>query len=263
MIEKVSKHIKLDKPLVIFDLETTGLVITTDRIIQVAYEKLMPNGRVIKGDFLINPEMDIPTESIEIHGITNNMVVDKPSFKNKSKELWDIFNDCYYAGFNILRFDLPILRREFLRVGMDFDYKPNQVIDSKVIYHYMEPRSLTNAYKYYCGKKHKDRHNAVGDLKATTDVLIKQLKKYSYEFIEKIHAENEEKYFGHERKFYWRKGEPYFSFSRFEDKALSDVVKSNPGFLRWMLSANFPDTVKNVVKKALGSEDKKSNKKDI
>lgn len=259
MIEKVTKYIKLDKPLVIFDLETTGLVISVDKIIQVAYEKVFPNGRVQTGDFLLNPQMDISPESIEIHGITNDMVQGKPDFKDKAQELWEIFYDCYYAGFNILQFDLPLLRREFLRAGMDFSYQDNQVIDSKVIYHYMEPRSLANAYKYYCNKKHKDQHNAVGDLKATVEVLVKQLDKYGYDFIEKIHAENEEKYAGHERKFYWHKGQAYFAFSRFQGKSLSEVAAKNPGFLRWMLSANFPATVKNVVKKALGSSDREEN----
>jgi len=256
MIKKISQFIKLDKPLVVFDLETTGLTISVDRIVQIAYEKMLPNGRVIKDDFLINPEMEISPEAIEVHGFTNEMVADKPTFKDRSKELWDIFNDCYYSGFNILRFDLPLLRREFLRAGMDFEFNDNQVIDSKIIYHYMEPRTLTSAYKYYCNKKHNDMHNAVGDLNVSIEILIKQLQKYGYDFIEKIHTENDEKYSGHEKKFYWREGKAYFDFSRFKDKPLADVAESNPGFLQWMLTANFPTTVKNVVRKVLRLENK-------
>ncbi|MFH0840727.1 MAG: 3'-5' exonuclease [bacterium] len=251
MIKKLSELLNLDKPLVIFDLETTGLAISVDKILRLAYCKIMPNGRYTEGDILFNPEMEIPAEASEIHGITNNEVVGHPTFKMKSKELWGIFSDCYYSGFNVGNFDLPVLRREFLRVGMDLDYPEEMVIDIKDIYHYMEPRTLSGTYHYYCKKDYDNTLNTQQNVNASAEILFEQARKYGAESIKKVHEYREDIRNAKEKKFYWRDGEPYFAFSRFRHKPISEIVEQDRGFLEWIISANFTGRVKNIVKNAL------------
>jgi len=259
MPHKIKELTNFDKPLVVFDLETTGLSISTDKIVQIAYLKILPNGRIIEGDLLVNPEMEISTEAAETHGITNEMVADKPTFKELVSNLWEIFDNCYYSGFNIARFDLPLLRREFIRAGYDLEYSDDSIIDTKIVYHYMEPRTLSAAYKYYCNKEHVGAHSALADTKAAAEILSKQLEKYGYDFIKKIHENIDEKYVDKEKKFYWRDGEAYFAFSRYKDKALSEVAANHQDFLNWMMEADFSKIVKNIVKKALLGEFPKKN----
>lgn len=266
MPHRIAKLLKLDKPLVIFDLETTGLSIFVDKIVEIAYLKIMPNGVVFKKEFLLNPGMEIPEESIEIHGITNDDVAGAPTFKQKSLELWDVFHDCYYGGFNVIYFDLPMLRREFIRVGMDFNYDVSQIIDAKRIYQYMEPRTLAGAYKYYCGKEHKYAHSAMSDVEVTTEVFNKQLEKYKeirdIEFIKKIHSEPSEIFIDNEKKFYWRYGKAHFAFSKYRDESLESVAKTDPGFLDWILSADFSERIKDIIRGALKGEFPKKKKKN-
>lgn len=258
MPNKIIEYLKLDKPLVVFDLETTGLAISIDRIIEIAYLKIMPNGVTFKGEMLLNPEMEIPSEATAIHGISNDDVKGKPTFKEKAQEVWEIFNDCAYGGFNVINFDLPMLRREFLRAGMDFDYAQAKIIDSKILYHYMEPRTLSAAYKYYCNKEHTNSHSAVSDVLVTSEILHQQLEKYQeardWNFITKIHHADHDRYVDNERKFYWRNGEAYFAFSKYKDTPLAQVMKADPGFLEWILRADFSEDTKNIITKALNGE---------
>ena len=264
MPHKIAKLLKLDKPLIIFDLETTGLSIFIDRIVEIAYLKIMPNGAVFKGDFLINPEMEIPEESIEVHGITNNDVSGALTFKQKAADLWDVFHDCYYGGFNVIYFDLPMIRREFIRAGIDFEYDMMQIIDSKRIYQYMEPRTLSGAYKYYCNKEHKYAHNALSDVEVTAEIFNKQLEKYKevrdLDFVQKIHAEASGIYVDNERKFYWRYGKAHFAFSKYRDEPLEKIAKIDPGFLHWILSADFSTRIKEIIEGALKGEFPKKKK---
>lgn len=258
MPNEISKLIKLEKPLVIFDLETTGLSVNFDRILEIAYLKIRPDGEVLKGDLLLNPEMKIPAEASAVHGITDEKVKDQPTFKDKAEELWEIFKDSHYSGFNVFGFDLPILKREFLRVGLDFDYADVKVIDAKIIYHAMEPRTLSAAYKFYCQKEHVDAHSALADVEATAEVLSAQLKKYEetrdWDFIYKIHHPSDDRYVDNDRKFYWRSGEAHFAFSKHKDRPLADVAKTDPGFLSWILAADFSEETKNIIRKAMEGE---------
>jgi DNA polymerase-3 subunit epsilon len=257
-MKKIHELLKLDKPLILFDIESTGLSLSYDRIVELAYIKIQTNGRDMKKTLLLNPEVPIPPEATEIHGITDDKVKGEPTFREKANELWDIFNDCYYGGFNVINYDLPMLRREFLRVGMDFTYAVTQIIDSKIIYHYMEPRTLSAAYRYYCGKELLDAHSALADIEATGEVLAKQLEMYEelrdLEVVNKIHRLPDDKFVDLERRFYWRNGEAYFAFSKYRDSPLSEVAKTNPDFLRWILTADFPEETKIIVKKALEGE---------
>jgi len=243
---------------VVFDLETTGLSVNLDRIVEIAYLKIMPDGEISKGDWLINPEMKIPAEAFAVHGISDEKVKDQSTFKDKAEEFYEIFNDCDYSGFNIVTFDLPFLKREFLRAGLDFDYAEAKIIDAKVIYHFMEPRTLSAAYQFYCKKEHVDAHNALADVEATAKILAKQLGKYSetrdWDFIYKIHHAADDRFVDRDRKFYWRSGEAYFAFSKHKDRSLADVAEKDPGFLNWLMSADFSEETKDIVKKALNGE---------
>lgn len=262
--KKINELLSLDKPLVVFDLETTGLSINLDRIVEIAYMKIMPDGEILKGDLFLNPEMKIPAEAFAIHGISDEDVKNQPTFKDMAEEFWDIFNGCYYSGFNVLTFDLPILKREFLRASKDFDYTNSKIIDAKIIYHCMEPRTLSAAYKFYCKKDHEEAHNALGDVEATAEVLTKQLEKYKetkdWDFIYKIHHIIDDRFVDADRKFYWRGGEAYLAFSKHKDRSLADVAETDPGFLSWILSADFSEETKDIVKKALNGEMPKKGK---
>jgi len=255
---KITQLIKLDKPLVIFDLETTGLSVNLDRIVEIAYLKIRPDGEILKGGWLLNPEMKIPAEASAIHGISDEKVKKAPTFKDKAGELYEIFKDCVYSGFNAYNFDLPMLKREFLRAGLDFDYANAKVIDAKVIYHKMEPRDLAAAYKFYCQKEHADAHSASADVAATAEILAKQLEKYEetrdWDFLYKIHHAADDRFVDTDRKFYWRGGEAFFAFSKHKDRSLADVAEKDPGFLDWILSADFSDEAKEIVHKALNGE---------
>lgn len=256
--KNITQLISLDKSLVIFDLETTGLSVNLDRIIEIAYLKIWLDGSVLKGDLLLNPEISIPAEASAIHGISDEQVKDQPTFKDKAGELWEIFNGGAYSGFNVMAFDLPLLKREFLRVGLDFDYANAKIIDAKVIYHFMEPRTLAAAYKFYCKKEHTEAHNALADVEATAKILASQLKKYSqirdWNFIHRIHHGSDGRFVDNDRKFYWRSGEAYFSFSKYKDRPLYEIAAEDPGFLNWILSADFSEETKEIIRKALEGE---------
>ena len=258
MPHRLSQLINLEKPLVVFDLETSGLAISIDKIIEVAYIKVMPNGVVFRDDIFLNPEMTVPTEAVAIHGLTDEFLADKPTFAEKAQELWEIFDNCHYGGYNIINFDLPILRREFIGVGMDFDYSQAKIVDSKTVYQFMEPRTLSAAYQFYCAKEYQHAHQALADVEATAEILVKQLEKYDeirdWDFIYKIHHWPDDRYVDNERKFYWRNGEAYFSFSKYRDQPLAKVVENAPEFLNWILSADFSEETKAIVKNALAGE---------
>jgi len=255
MPQHINKLIELDKPLVIFDLETTGLAVSVDRIIEIAYLKVMPNCVIFKDDIFLNPEMEVPQEAIAIHGITNKFLEDKPTFKEKAQEIWEIFNTCHYGGYNILNFDLLLLRREFIRAGIDFDYSQSKIIDAKAIFHYMEPRTLSAAYKFYLDKELIDSHSALADVEATAEIIGRQLKKYHqvrhWDFIYKIQHPAGDRYVDNERKFYWRYGQAHFAFSKYKDQSLKSIAQIDPGFLQWILTADFSEETKIIVRDAL------------
>ncbi len=253
--KKLPKLLKLDKPLVVFDIETTGLNLHSDKIVEIAYIKIWSNGKVKRDDMLLNPEMKISLEAVAVHGIRNRYVQDKPKFRDKAQELWEIFHDTYYSGFNIVNFDLPLIRREFIRCGMDLEYTPKQIIDTREIFLKMVPRTLSSTYEYYCSKDFKQWHTALIDTEVAAEILVRQLEKYKecrdWEFINKIHIGEEEDYLDATRKFYWLRGEAFFAFSKYRDKTLKQVAKEDPRFLEWILTADFSDEVKNIVQKAL------------
>lgn len=173
----ITDYLPLDRPLVIFDLETTGLTVGEDRIIEVAYERILPSGEIQAAVQRINPGMPIPEASTRITGITDDDVKDDPSFMKLSYEFWNVFDGVDVGGFNVLGFDLPFLRGEFSKVGKTFDFSQRKVLDAKILYHKLvprdnfAPRNLSAAYRLYCGKAHETAHTGAGDVRVTVEIL--------------------------------------------------------------------------------------------
>ncbi len=194
----IADYLPLDRPLIIFDLETTGLGIGEDKIIEIAYEKILPSGEVVSYCQRINPGKPIAPDASRINGIYDKDVVDAPSFAKLSYELWNAFEGSDVGGFNITGFDLPFLRGEFASVGKTFDFATKRLLDAKILYHKMTardmfvPRNLSAAYKFYCGKDHTTAHTGAGDVRATVEILEKQLEKYpefrSWEYLAELHG---------------------------------------------------------------------------
>lgn len=197
----IPAYLPLDRPLIVFDLETTGLATGEDKILEIAYEKILPSGEIIANVHRINPGRPIPPEASVIHGIFDKDIADAPSFAKLSYELWTMFDGADVSGFNIVGFDLPFLKAEFSRVGKSFDFLSKQVIDVKVLYHSKEardmfaPRNLSAAYKLYCGKDHITAHTGAGDVRATVEILEEQLKRYpefcNWQVIAELHGKKE------------------------------------------------------------------------
>ena len=248
----IIQKLNLDKPLVIFDLETTGLIISLDRIIELSYLRLFPDGNYEVKTYLFNPEMKIPKESSEVHGIKDEDVQDKPKFRDLAGELFPVFSESYLSGFNIVGFDLPMLKKEFVLAGFDFEYDSKMIVDAKVIFHEMEKRDLSAAYKFYCQKEHKTAHSAEGDVLATFEILAEQFKRYDKiadrEFLKSIHSfKKDDRYVDSERKFFWRNGEAYFNFGKYRNTPLKDVLVNDEGFLDWMLRSDFSPEIKEII----------------
>lgn len=243
-------------PLCFFDLETTGINITQDRIIEIAVIKVMPNGEVIRKMNLVNPGITIPTESTAIHGITNEDVAGQPTFKEIAKDYVKFFEGADLAGFNILKFDVPMLVEEFLRAGVEFDYSRKKLIDAQKIFHLMEKRTLSAAFKFYCGQEMSNAHSAEADTQATMDVLYAQIERYEnqevtdgqgnrvgfikndMEELHKITATEMVDLAG--RMVKNDKGEPVFNFGKHKNKTVLNVFKEEPSYYDWMMNGDFP-----------------------
>jgi DNA polymerase-3 subunit epsilon len=244
-------NLNLTKPICFFDLETTGVNITTDRIVEIAILKVHPNGKEESKTWLINPEMVIPKEVIAIHGITNEDVADKPTFKEVAKDVYNMIKDSDLGGFNSNRFDIPLLAEELLRAEVDFDMKNRVAVDVQTIFHKMEQRTLGAAYKFYCEKELVGAHGAEADTRATFEVLKAQIAKYE-------EIENDTKFlaeFSSRKQFadfagfivFNKKGEECFSFGKHKGKLVSDVLEGEPGYFGWLLNADFPLYTKKVL----------------
>ena len=269
----------LTKPLVVFDLETTGLDIITDRIIQLSYIKVTPDGTEVRGNHLINPERAIPAFVTDLTGISNETVADQPTFKEMAPQLAESFKGCDFAGFNSNRFDVPILAEEFLRAGVDFDFTKCRLIDAQTIFHKMERRNLAAAYKFYCGREMDEdfeAHRADQDTEATYRVLLGELKMYSeanqddpervlpndVSELAAFSKQNDNVDFA--GRMIWapivdKDGTPLsnadgtpqlqevFNFGKYKDMPVSEVLHKDPGYYSWMLGAEFPNNTKQVL----------------
>lgn len=243
--------LNLHKPLCVFDLETTGTQIATDRIVEICIQKIFPDGSDEVKTWRVNPEMPIPEASSAIHGITDEMVANEKTFKELAPEIAAFIKDSDLSGFNALKFDVPLLAEEFLRVGVDFDHSNLKIIDVQNIFHKMEKRTLVAAYKFYCDKDLKDAHSAEADVLATSEVLKAQLERYD-------DLENNMKFlaeFSQYRKYADLAGMLYyddeddvcFAFGKYKGQKATSVFDKDPGYFGWIQGAQFPLYTKKVL----------------
>jgi DNA polymerase III subunit epsilon len=236
--------LQLTRPIAFIDLETTGVSLSTDRIVEIAIIKLLPEGtRQVKRK-LINPQMAIPKASSDIHGITDEMVKDAPTFKTAANEIKMFIEGCDLGGYNSNRFDIPILMEEFLRSGIEVDLSKRKMVDVQHIFYTMEPRTLTAAYKFFCEKELVDAHSAEADVSATIDVFLAQLDKYQNlgNTVESVlSCIGEEKIVDYARRFSFDdKGVEVFNFGKYKGRAVADVLKAEPQYYDWMMRGDFP-----------------------
>ena len=276
--------LNLTKPLVVFDLETTGLDLVKDRIIQLSFIKVFPSGKEERGNYLINPERHIPQLITELTGISDNDVKDKPTFKQLATKLSQLFTGCDFAGFNSNHFDIPLLAEEFLRAGIDFDFSKCCLVDVQTIFHKMERRNLAAAYKFYCGRKMEEdftAHRANEDTEATWRILQGQLDYYTEEHQRQLGEDPEGRTLPNDVKalaefskvnnnvdfagrIVWgeakdakgntiigKDGKPvmteYFNFGKHKGKTVADVLRFDQGYYSWIMQGDFTNNTKQVL----------------
>lgn len=247
--------LNLKIPLCFFDLETTGTTITQDRIVEIAVLKLMPNGEILEKTNLVNPTIPIPAESTAIHGISNDDVKDKPTFKELARDYARFFEGADLSGFNILNFDVPVLVEEFLRASVEFDYSRKRIIDSQRIFHLMEKRNLAAAYKFYCNKSLEDSHTAEADTRASLEVLLAQVERYDNQEVtdtmgRKLGTMSPDPDMLHKltssrmidlagRMVLNAQGEAIFNFGKHRTKKVLAVLKEEPAYYEWIMNGDF------------------------
>lgn len=271
--------LNLTKPLVVFDLETTGLDLINDRIIQISYIKVWPDGREERADHFVNPGHSIPPVVVQLTGITDDMVSDKPTFATLAPHLAEVFRGCDFAGFNSNHFDIPLLAEEFLRSGVNFDFAESRLIDVQTIFHKMERRNLAAAYKFYCGRKMEDdfrAHLANEDTEATYRVLQAQLDMYApgrqEEPERQLHNDMDElasisktnDYVDFAGRIVWKdmtdaqgntlkdnaghvRRYEAFNFGKYKGWGVAEVLHRDPGYFEWVLRGDFTNNTKQVM----------------
>jgi DNA polymerase-3 subunit epsilon len=235
--------LQLEKPLAVIDLETTGINLSTDRIVEIAIVKILTDGKKVLKRKLINPEIPISRVSQEMHGITNEMVKDAPTFRQVANEIKQFLDHCDLAGYNSNRFDIPLLAEEFLRVGLDFDFSTRRLVDVQKIFHMMEQRTLSAAYKFYCNKNLDSAHSAEADASATWEILEAQLLKYpqlgnSVETI--ITCIGDDCIVDFARRMILENGVEIFNFGKHKGRSVSEVLRAEPQYYDWMMKGEFP-----------------------
>ena len=245
-------ELNLRNPLIFFDLETTGVNAAKDKIVEISYIKVYPNGKEESNTIRINPGRHIPEEATAVHHITDDDVKNCPSFKDVAKELSRVFEGCDIAGFNSNRFDLPLLVEEFLAAGVNIDMTKRKFIDVQTIFHKMEQRTLVAAYKFYCGKNLEDAHSADADTRATYEVLKAQLDRYpslqnDVNFLSEFSTQNKNVDFAG-RIIYNDKNVEVFNFGKHKGCPVEPVFRTiAPGYYDWMMQGDFPQNTKNVI----------------
>ena len=244
-------RLNLKNPIIFFDLETTGINIASDRIVEISYLKVDLNGNETSKTLRLNPEMPIPEKVVAIHGISNEDVKDAPTFNEVAKSLARDFEGCDLGGYNSVRFDIPLLAEEFLRAGVDIDLKRRKFVDAQIIFMKMEPRTLSAAYKFFVNKELSNAHSAEADTMATYEVLQAQLDRYS-------NLENDigklAEFSAHTRNVdfagrivYNEEDVEVFNFGKHKGKPVSEVLDKDPGYYGWMMNGDFPLYTKKVL----------------
>lgn len=235
--------LKLERPIVFIDLETTGINIATDRVIEIAIVKIMPDKTKLVKHKLINPQMPIPKASTDIHGITDDKVKDAPSFKEVANEIKQFIDNADLSGYNSNRFDIPLLMEEFLRAGIVLDMSSRRLLDVQTIFHMMEKRTLEAAYKFYCAKDLVDAHSAEADASATWEILEAQLERYANlgNTVDTVlQFTGEEKYVDFARRFVLDNNVEVFNFGKHKGRSVVEVLKAEPQYYDWMMRGDFP-----------------------
>jgi DNA polymerase-3 subunit epsilon len=244
-------ELKLNRPICFFDLETTGINVVKDRIVEIAVVKIFPNGNKESKTWLVNPTIPIPAETTAIHGISDEKVANEPTFNELAPHVYNMIKDSDLAGFNSDRFDIPLLAEEMLRAGVDFDMKNSVSVDIQTIFHKKEERTLSAAYKFYCGETLENAHSANADTEATYEILKAQLDRYP-------DLENDIKTLS---EFTTRKksvdfagfialnkdGKEIFSFGKHKGVLVDDILEKEPGYFSWLQNADFPLYTKKVL----------------
>ena len=243
--------LKLERPVVFFDLETTGTNILNDRIVELSAVKLMPDGNRVVKTVRVNPTIPIPEEASAVHHIYDEDVADKPTFAAYSKSIAQFFSGCDIAGFNSNRFDVPLLDQEFERAGIDFDFEGVRFIDVQTIFHKKEPRTLVAAYKFYCDKELEDAHSAEADTRATYEVLQAQIERYDdlendIDFLAEYSSQGNAADFAG-RILYDEQGCEVFNFGKHRGCSVEEVFRREPSYYDWMMNGDFPLYTKKVI----------------
>ena len=246
-------NLNLKRPLIVFDLETTGVDLVNSKIIQISYIKVYPDGKEERGNQYVNPGQHIPEEVTEITHITDDDVKDQPAFKEVAPKLAETFKSCDFAGFNSNRFDIPVLAEEFLRAGVDIDMSKRKFVDVQVIFHKMEQRTLSAAYKFYCEKNLEDAHTAEADTRATYEVLKAQLDRYpdlqnDIAFLADYSSFSKNVDFAG-RMVYDDNGTEVFNFGKYKGMSVAEVLKKDPGYYSWILNSDFTLNTKAALTK--------------
>lgn len=245
--------LKIHKPICFFDLETTGLNVGKDRIVEISVLKIFPNGNKESKTLRVNPEMPISKEAEAVHGISNEDVANEPTFKEIAPQIWEMMKDSDLAGYNSNRFDVPLIAEEFLRAGIEFDVDKHRLVDVQAVFYKKEPRDLSSAYKFYCDKSLENAHSAAADVEATYEVLKAQIERYD-------DLENDIQFLSEyttQRKTadlagfigYNDKGEEIFNFGKHKGKKVTEVFDTDQGYFGWIQGADFPLYTKKVLTK--------------
>ncbi len=235
--------LQLSRPIVFIDLETTGMNIAIDRIVEIAIIKILPDKTKVVKHKLINPQMPIPKVSSDIHGITDDKVKEAPTFKDVANELKQFIDNADLSGYNSNRFDIPLLMEEFIRAGISLDMTDRRMLDVQTIFHMMEKRTLAAAYKFYCEKELVDAHSAEVDATATWEILEAQLERYQNlgETIDTVlQFTGEEKYVDFARRFVMDNDVEVFNFGKHKGRSVAQVLKAEPQYYDWMMKGDFP-----------------------
>ena len=243
--------LNLKNPIIFFDLETTGINIASDRIVEISYLKVDVNGNESSKTIRVNPGIPIPEKVVAIHGITNEDVKDSPPFNEIARNLAREFEGCDLAGYNSVKFDIPLLAEEFLRSGVDIDLKRRKFIDVQIIFMKMEPRTLTAAYKFFVGRELTEAHSAQADTKATYEILQAQLDRYTnlendVSKLAEFSAHNRNVDFAG-RIIYNDDEVEVFNFGKYKGKPVREVLETDPGYYGWMMNGDFPLYTKKIL----------------
>lgn len=258
-IPPLPPRLRLERPLVVFDLEATGLNKRADRIVSIALVRYDPSGSVEQVNYLLNPGMPIPEEATAIHGITDADVKDAPGFAEMAEILEAHFAGADLAGYNVLGYDIPLLTEEFARASRPFALEGRRILDAQRIFFRNEPRDLSAALRYYCGEDHDQSHDALGDVLATIRVLAGQFRKYP-ELPAEMDALNDycdprdPSWVDRAGRLKWARSEVVFNFGKFQGQSLRDTVSADPNFITWLLRSDFPDDTKQIVRDAVNGK---------